>query len=369
MKEDLYIILEVRRTASMNDIKRAFRKLARRYHPDINPGDDQAEDHFKRITEAYEILSNPSKRQFYDVNGFYTDGVLEPQSGESSWSFSFKGFDFSRSSDSPFGEIFGHLFERTSAKREQERGEDLEYQVSVSFDESMRGLKTRITILRQKECAGCKGSGRDFAVRDTACSFCGGTGKATRVKGHLQFAVTCSECGGTGKYFHGCEDCGGEGRVSGSETLDVELPSGIATGSRIRVPGKGNAGRFGGPGGDLYVVTNTSPHPFFARIGDNIHCCVPLTVTEAALGTKVEVPTIDGPAMVRIPPGTQTGQTFRLREKGAPSLLHPGMRGDQYVEVRVMVPKIADERSKEILRELAKLNPENPRKGFWSNGT
>ena len=365
-KEDLYIILDVRRTASLNDIKRAFRKLARRYHPDINPGDHLAEDHFKRITEAYEVLSNPSKRQFYDVNGFYTEGVLEPQEGGPGWSFTFKGFDFSRSGNSPFGEIFNDLLERSPIRREPERGEDLEYQVATTFDESMRGLSTRVTVLRQQTCSGCNGSGRNPRYRDSACNGCGGTGKATKVKGHLQFAVTCAECSGTGKHVQGCDGCGGEGRVPGSETLDVQLPPGVATGSRIRIPNKGNAGRFGGPGGDLYVVTNTSPHPFLQRIGDNIHCSVPLTVTEAALGTKVEVPTIDGPAIVRIPPGTQTGQTFRLRGKGAPSLMNPGLRGDQYVEVLVMVPKIADERSKEILRELAKLNPEDPRKGFWN---
>jgi molecular chaperone DnaJ len=365
-KENLYVILDVGRTASLNEIKRAFRKLARRYHPDINPGDHQAEDLFKRITEAYEVLSNPSKRQFYDVNGFYTDGVLEEQDGEARWKFSFKGFGFSRSSDSQFGDIFGQMFDRPAARHDPERGEDLEYQISTSFDESMRGLKTRITIFRQKECGSCGGSGRHLGKRDIGCSFCGGSGKTTRVKGHLQFVVSCAECGGTGKYIQSCEDCRGEGRISGNETLEVELPAGIATGSRIRVSGKGNAGRFGGPSGDLYAVVNTTPHPFFSRIGDNIHCGIPLTVTEAALGTKVEVPTIDGPAIVRIPPGTQTGQTFRLRGRGTPSLLHPGVRGDQYVEVRVMVPKVADERSKEILRELAKLNPENPRKGFWS---
>jgi molecular chaperone DnaJ len=365
--DDLYVILDVGRTASLNEIKRAFRKLARRYHPDINPGDHQAEDRFKRITEAYEVLSNPSKRHFYDVNGFYTEGVLEEQRHETQWKFSFKGFDFSRSNDSPFGDIFGHLFDRTVAKRELERGEDLEYQITTSFEESMRGMKTRVTVFRQKECNGCKGSGRYRGSRDLGCQFCGGSGKTTRVKGHLQFAVTCAECGGTGKYIRECEDCGGEGRIPTSETLDVELPAGIATGSRICVPGKGNAGRLGGSGGDLYVVVNTTPHPFFSRVGDNIHCVVPLTITEAALGTKIEVPTIDGPAMVRITPGTQTGQTLRLRGRGAPSLLHPGVRGDQYVEVRVMIPKVADERSKEILKELARLNPENPRKGL--NGT
>jgi molecular chaperone DnaJ len=368
-KEDLYVLLDVGRTASLNEIKRAFRRLARRYHPDINPGDNKAEDLFKRITEAYEVLSDPSKRQFYDVNGFYSDGVLEEHHGEANWKFSFKGFDFSRSGNSPFGDIFNQLFEHhSSVRRDPERGEDLEHQVSINFDESMRGLKTTVTVLREKECPGCKGSGRNPGSQDLSCRTCDGSGKTARFKGHLQFAVTCAECGGTGKYVNGCEHCRGEGRVTGSETLEITLPPGVSSGSRIRVAGKGNAGRFGGPSGDLYVVVNTAPHPFFARIGDNIHCSVPVTVTEAALGTKVEVPTIDGPALVRIPPGTQTGQTLRLRAKGAPSLLHPGVRGDQYVEVRVMVPRVADERSKEILRELAKLNPENPRKGFF-NGT
>ena len=364
-KEDLYILLDVRRTASLNEIKRAFRRLARRYHPDINPGDHQAEDLFKRITEAYEVLSDPSKRQFYDVNGFYSDGVLDEPHVDSNWKFSFKGFDFSRSSNSQFGDIFSHLFDRSSTKRDPERGEDLEYQVSVNFDESMRGLNTSITVIRGKECGVCRGSGRSPGSKEFACRTCGGSGKTIRMKGHLQFAVTCSECGGTGKYFQSCDECRGEGRIHGSETLEVPLPAGVTTGSRIRIAGKGNAGRFGGPGGDLYVVVNASPHPFFSRMGDNIHCSAPITVTEAALGTKVEVPTIDGSALVRIPPGTQTGQRFRLRGKGAPSLVHPGLRGDQYVEVRVVVPKIADERSKEILRELAKLNPENPRKGFY----
>jgi molecular chaperone DnaJ len=364
-KEDLYIILEVGRTASVNDIKRAFRKLARRYHPDINPGDRQAEDRFERITEAYEILSDPLKRQFYDVNGFYTEGVLEQRGMESDWSFRFQGFDFSRSSQSKFSDIFDQFMGRTEARREPERGHDIEHQVSISFDESIRGLTTRITIDRERECPACGGVGRARGSRESACYGCGGSGKTIRTKGHLQFAVTCADCGGSRRSIEYCGKCGGEGRVPGTETLQVDLPAGMHTGSRIRVPGSGQAGRFGGPSGDLYIVVNAASHPFFRRMGDNIHCDVPLTVSEAALGTKVEVPTIHGPAIVRIPPGTQTGQVFRLREKGAPSLMHPGMRGDQYVEVKVIVPRVADERSKEILRELAKLNPENPRKDFW----
>jgi molecular chaperone DnaJ len=185
------------------------------------------------------------------------------------------------------------------------------------------------------------------------------------MKGHLQFSVTCGECGGSGRVITPCPECRAEGRGRSAEILHVEVPPGVSTGTRIRIPGKGDAGRFNGPAGDLYVVISAGTHPFFQKKGDNIHCTVPLTVTEAALGTKIEVPTIDGPAIVRVPPGTQSGQLLRMRGKGAPSLLNPEVRGDQYVELKVVVPRIADERSKEILRELAKLNPENPRKDLW----
>jgi molecular chaperone DnaJ len=362
-KQDFYLILEVKPAASVNDIKRAFRKLARRYHPDINPGDQHAEERFKRITEAYEILSDPLKREFYDVNGFYTAGVLETDRNEGGWGFSFQGFNFNRSSDSDFSDIFG--FGRRPERRDPERGQDLEYPVSIRFDESFRGLSTRITIVRLDICGACQGSGQALGSRESACPGCGGTGKTTRVKGHLQFAITCRDCGGSGRSITPCGECAGEGRTSRSDLIHVDLPPGVATGSRIRVPGKGNAGRFGGPPGDLYVVISVTEHPYFKRIGDNIHCTIPLSVTEAALGTKVEVPTVDGPAIVRIPPGTQSGQTIRIRGRGAPSLLNPGMRGDQYVEAKVIVPRVVDERSKEILRELARLNPEDLRSNLW----
>jgi molecular chaperone DnaJ len=226
-------------------------------------------------------------------------------------------------------------------------------------------LNTGISVTRQRLCDVCGGSGQANGSRESACTGCGGKGKTTHTKGHLQFAFTCAECGGSGRLVAYCRHCGGGGRIPGSEDLEVELPAGVNSGSRIRIAGMGHAGRFGGPTGDLYVIVNVLPHDFFKRIGDNIHCSLPLTLTEAALGTKVEVPTIYGSALVRIPPGTQAGQVFRLREKGAPSLLRPGLRGDQYVEVKVVVPRVADERSKEILRELAKLNPDNPRQDFW----
>jgi molecular chaperone DnaJ len=363
-REDLYIVLQVNRSASENDIKRAFRKLARRFHPDINPGNSQAEERFKRITEAYDILSDPLKRQFYDVNGFYTDGVLEQRGNGSHWEFSFQGFDFSRSDDAEFRDIFGHISSRHNS-RDPERGQDLEYPISISFDESLRGLNARLSVTRMHPCAVCGGSGQAQGSREMACPRCVGSGKTVRTKGHLQFAITCADCGGSGRMIMPCTECRAEGRVSSVERLNVEVPAGVGSGTRIRVPGKGDAGRFGGPAGDLYLVITAGTHPFFEKKGDNIHCAVPLTITEAALGTKIEVPTIDGPAVVRIPPGSQSGQVLRMRGKGAPSLINPEVRGDQYVELKVVVPRVGDERSKEILRELAKLNPDNPRNSLW----
>ena len=363
-REDLYIVLQVNRSASEDDIKRAFRKLARRFHPDINPGDHHAEERFKRITEAYDILSDPLKREFYDVNGFYTDGVLEERRTGSHFGFSFQGFDFSRSNNAEFREIFEQISNRHTA-RNPERGADVEYPISISFEESVRGLNTKISITRMHSCPTCIGTGQAPGSHEVACAQCGGSGRTIRMKGHLQFSVSCGDCGGAGRMIAPCPECRAEGRVRAAERLDVQVPPGVSTGTRMRIPGKGDAGLFGGPSGDLYVVISAGAHPFFQKKGDNIHCIVPLTVTEAALGTKIEVPTIDGPAIVRVPPGSQSGQLLRMRGKGAPSLLHPEVRGDQYVELKVVIPRIADERSKDILRELAKLNSENPRKDLW----
>jgi molecular chaperone DnaJ len=365
---DLYVVLEVVRTASESDIKKAFRKLARRFHPDINPGDRTAEERFKLITEAYEVLSDPLKRQFYDQNGFYTEGVLENEgrvAHAAAWGFSFKSFDFSGSSPTPGGEVFSHFFSRQAARRDAERGQDLEYQMSIAFADSIAGVKTRISVQRRHSCQECGGMGRASAKRSDVCVTCGGNGNVARLRGRLQFMVPCDDCSGTGRVVTDCPDCGGEGRVLRTDLMEVGIPAGVSAGSRIRFPGSGDAGRYGGPAGDLYVITNVAPHPFLTRAGDNVQCVLPVTFVEAALGSKVEVPTVDGKAVVRIPPGTQNGQIFRLRGKGAPSLMQPGLRGDQFVEIRIAVPRIADERSKEILKEFANLNAEDPRKDIW----
>jgi molecular chaperone DnaJ len=360
---DLYVVLEVVRTATEDDIKKAFRKLARRYHPDINPGDTAAEEHFKRISDAYEVLSDPLKREFYDQHGFYSEGVLDQPGSQTTWGFSFRSFDIGGPS-SPRAQTFAQFFSRRAARRDPERGQDLEYQIAISFADSMTGMKTRINIQRRHTCPGCQGTGRASVENSLACASCNGTGNVSRARGRLRFVSPCMECAGSGRVATDCTDCD-QGRVLQTDLIEVDIPQGVSTGSRIRFAAAGDAGKYAGPAGDLFVITNVSPHPFFKRAGDNLQCVVPVTFVEAALGAKIEVPTIDGKTVVRIPPGTQNGQVLRLREKGAPSLLQPGLRGDQFVEIQIHVPRIADERSKEILKEFAQLNAEDVRKDIW----
>ena len=360
-RDDLYIILEVARAASVADIKKSFRRLARRFHPDVNPGDRNAEERFKRISEAYEVLSHPDKRHFYDENGFYSEPSTERNGAATAWGFTFQGFNFPGSPDGPLSEVFGQYFARRPAPRSPARGSDLEYQISISFESSISGLKSRISVRHFRACR-CQSPIPPGSEREKGCSSCGATGKAIRMKGRLQFAGICEECEGSGRIRRSCEECGGDGRISRTDMLDIEIPPGVSTASRVRVPGEGDAGLYGGPAGDLYVITNVAPHTFFGRVGEHIQCTLPISFSEAALGAKVDVPTVDGSAVVRIPPGTQNGQIFRMRGKGAPSLLRPGTCGDQLVEVRIVVPRVADERSKEILREFARLNSSDLRK-------
>ncbi|PYV12456.1 MAG: molecular chaperone DnaJ [Acidobacteria bacterium] len=367
-KEDYYSILGVARDAKEPAIKKAYRRLARKYHPDVNPGDKTAEERFKKVQEAYDVLSDPKKRALYDQYGFYSENLREhpPESGGpsagSARGFDFSGFDFSGAGRSSFRDIFSELFGGEARAREAEpgKGEDIEHHLNISFVEALRGLSTPLTIDRYDACSACEGTGQDRSKRQQVCPTCNGTGQEVKSHGIMRFSSTCRTCGGTGRTGNNCTVCGGSGRIPVRETLTVRIPPGVDTGYRMRVPRKGNGGRLGGPNGDLYLIITVRPHEFFRREGDDIHCTVPITVTEAALGTKIEVPTIDGKTLLRIPPGTQSGQKFRLRGKGAPSLRGQG-QGNQIVEVRVVVPRIDDERSKEILKGLARLNPENPR--------
>jgi len=377
-QKDYYATLGVERSSKPEQLRKAYRRLARKHHPDLNPGNKSAEEKFKQIQEAYEVLSDEKKRKIYDQYGFYSDNLppggygATASPGAGSPGFDFSGFDFSDTAAGEekggFGTSFRDLFSQFFSGRRgeetehegPERGEDIEHRLHLGFWDAIRGTQVRITVARAEACVTCRGTGAARGA-PVVCTACGGTGKATRQAGAMRFALTCPQCGGTGQQRRRCATCGGEGHIRRPETFDVRIPPGVDTGSRVRVPGKGNAGIGGGAAGDLYIVTDVEPHLLFERKGDNIYIKVPVTVTEAALGTKVEVPTIDGPATIKIPPGTQGGQKLRLRGRGAPSL-RASARGDQFVEVQVVVPHVADERTKEILRELASLNPEDPRK-------
>ncbi len=409
-KKDYYEILGVKKSASAEDIRKAFRKLARKYHPDVNPGDKSAEEKFKTLSEANDVLSDPKKRKIYDQVGFYSDNIdpataeayargggtagdggfqggfpgggPEQAGGGQGVHFDFGGFDFSDLTDSPgrsrkssggggssFRDIFGGMFGggRGAAAPEEgpEPGTDLEYQVNVPFWTAIRGGVMRLNISRHDTCGNCHGQG--FLEAPGKCPQCGGSGQITQTSGRMKFNVQCPRCHGTGKNLTTCPVCHGAGVVEKTEPFEVRIKAGTRDGQRIRIPGKGNAGAHGGAAGDLYAIIRIDAHPVYRRDGDDIYLSVPVNATEAALGAKIEVPTIDGRALLKIPPGTQSGQKLRLREKGVPSATKEGVRGDEIVEITVTVPLPRDERTKELLRELAKLNPEDPREALWKN--
>jgi len=378
-KTDYYELLGVSRKASVKDIRAAYRKLARKYHPDLNPGDKSAEEKFKQIQEAYEVLSDPKKRQMYDQFGFSAPGAGGAPGAGAAYGggvspedirFDFGGFDFGGApgtGGTSFRDLFSQFFRGATAAHapEREQGSDLEYQIDITFAEAMHGTVKKLSFTRLDVCNVCHGSGV-APGEEKVCPTCNGSGQVTQVSGKMRFQITCSRCGGTGRLRNVCRNCGGEGRVQRVETLDVRIPPGAQTGSRVRVAGHGNAGTGGAPPGDLYIITNVQPHPFFERRGDDLYTVVPITVSEASLGAKVDVPTIDGRAQVRIPPGTNSGKRLRLREKGAPSARHSGKRGDQIIEVQVVVPKPEDERVRNLLRELSKLDQEDPRHDIFT---
>ncbi len=387
VQKDYYATLGVERSAKQDHIRKAYRRLARKYHPDFNPNNKQAEEKFKEVQEAYDVLGDEKKRKVYDQYGFYAEnippgyapGAGGPSAGQAGPQVDFSGFDFSNFTPhaekgggigSSFRDIFSQIFTGRGGNETEEevpaRGRDIEYHMRLGFWDAIRGTQVRITVERAETCRTCHGKGTASGSSVT-CSVCGGSGKANQQVGTMRFSITCPRCGGSGRERKRCPTCHGSGEVRKPESFDVRIPPGVDTGSRVRVPGKGNAGAHGGPTGDLYILTEVEPHSVFERKGDNIYVKVPVTITEAAMGARAEVPTIDGPTTIRIPPGTQSGQKLRLRGKGAPSL-RANARGDQFVEVQVTVPKIADERSRQILRELARLNPEDPRAELLKQG-
>jgi molecular chaperone DnaJ len=353
---DLYVILGLQHGASESEIKRAYRRLARRFHPDINPGDQMAEARFRQILEAYETLIDPDRRSRYD-----SGGVNDPRerrvSGFEGFDFSARGVDYSAS----FGDLFAEvLSERGSKSQEAERGADLHHAVQLSFDDALAGVLRAVTVTRRENCRTCAGAG---ATRVTAgpCSLCQGTGAVRSVRGHMVFSRSCPSCIGTGQQRpRACEPCQGTGQETRSETVTVRIPPGIADGDRVRVAGKGNAGTRGGQPGDLLITVHVAPHGLFRRDGDDLHMVLPVAIHEAALGARIDIPTPDGTARLRVPPGTQSGQRFRLRERGAAST-RDRRRGDLVIEVRLMMPRLLDERSKELLREFGRINGESVR--------
>ena len=355
---DLYVILGLPHGASDADIKRAYRRLARRYHPDINPGDRTAEARFRQILQAYETLIDPDRRHRYDL-GFGAEPEGDrPGSGFEGFDFSTRGSDYSGT----FGDLVAEVLTERDARRQAppERGADLHQEVTLAFEEALHGAQRTVTVTRREVCRTCAGSGRTRAAGG-ACLMCHGGGMVRSVRGHMIFSKTCPACAGSGQQRpRVCEPCGGTGQEARIEPVAIRIPAGIADGERVRLAGRGNAGLRGGPPGDLYVGVHVEPHPLYRRDGDDLHLVVSIAIHEAALGAKVEIPTPDGPARLRVPPGTQSGQRFRLRDRGATST-RDGRRGDLVVEVRLMLPRILDERSKELLREFGKINGENVR--------
>ena len=366
----------VPRKASAKEIRTAFRKLARKYHPDLNPGDKSAEEKFKQLQEAYDVLSDTKKRQMYDEHGFYSENY-QPNGpgggapgGHEGVNFDFGGFDFggaggTTGGGASFRDLFGQFFRGgrgATVEPEVEPGGDLEYQIEVDFWDAVRGAVKKLSITRLDTCENCHGTGAIGSPQ--TCPQCQGSGTIQQSAGKMRFNVPCPRCGGTGRLRTPCPVCGGEGRIRRTETIDVRIPPGLASGSRLRVPGKGNAGTMGAPPGDLYLRVEVRPHPFFERRGNDLHTRVPVKVSEATLGAKIEVPTIDGRSIVRIPPGTNSGTTLRLREKGVPG--RNGARGDQYVEIQIVVPKPIDERVRTLTKELEQFEPADPRKELFA---
>jgi molecular chaperone DnaJ len=356
---DFYVILGLAPGASPAEIKRAYRRLSRRYHPGVNPGDRQAHAVFERVSEAYETLSDPARRLEYDAVGGSSSPL--PPTG----AFEFAGFDFSfaaRGTDAAtFSELFAEvLHPQAPDEGKAEAGADLHATLTIAFEDSLRGVDRQVVVTRQVPCGACSGAGR-VGTPEGRCPHCQGAGTVRWARGHMVFSKSCSACAGTGRQrYQRCDVCGAHGRLVRSEPVPVHVPPGVQSGSRLRVPERGNTGRRGGRNGDLYVDIQVQPHPILRREGDHLFMEVPVAVHEAVLGARIDVPTLDGVAKLRIPPGTQGGQQFRLSGRGAPT--SSGSYGDLVIEVKLVLPTIADERSKELMREFGRLNSEDVRR-------
>ncbi|HSQ00853.1 MAG TPA: molecular chaperone DnaJ [Candidatus Dormibacteraeota bacterium] len=359
-KRDYYELLGVERTASAEEIKKAYRKVALKHHPDRNPDNKQSEESFKEASEAYQVLSDPERRAQYDRFGH---AAFEQGAG-------FGGFDFSAAGfEDIFGEVFGDFFGGSRRGRARaRRGDDLRYDLEISFEEAVFGAEKTLRIPRLASCEDCSGSGsQDGAPRDT-CGTCRGTGQIRFQQGLFSIAKSCAQCQGQGTVLRDpCRTCGGSGTVRSQQSLSVRIPAGVDTGSRLKLRGEGEAGYNKGPAGDLYVIVHVREHPLFSRDGSNIVCDVPIGITQAALGAEIDVPTPHGKVKMKIPAGTQSGNVFRLKGKGVPDLRGYG-HGDALVRVVVETPRKLTAKQRELLEEFARLGGEEVHpisKGFF----
>lgn len=340
-KKDYYEILSIDRNATQEEIKKAYKRFAFQYHPDRNPGDPKAEASFKEINEAYQVLSNPNKRAQYDSFGHISSEGLFTES------------DFGLNFNDIFGNIFDEVFS-TGRRSRAERGRDLKYDLEISFEEAAFGIEKEITIPKRIICEKCEGRGA-APGGEVTCSTCAGRGSVKYSEGFLAISRTCSSCRGTGRRITKlCPGCRGDGLTTFDQTLRVKVPAGIDEGARLRMRGEGEHGSYGGPGGDLYIEIHVKRHPFFTREGKDIFCDVPISFVQAALGDEVQVPTLEGKTKIKIPSGTQSGQTLRLKEKGVSSLNGRG-KGDLYIKVQVEVPVKLNSKQRELLEEFAKV--------------
>lgn len=367
-KRDYYEVLGVPKGASKDDIKKAYRKLAIQYHPDRNPGNKDAEEHFKEATEAYEILGDDKKRQAYDQFGFA--GVEGMSGGGQSQDFSTIFRDFEDIFGGDFGGIFSSFFGGSGSRRRSgassiQRGSDLRYNLEIPFTDAVFGTKVEISYSRNTACGSCNGTGAEKGSGRKVCPTCGGTGQVRRSSGFFSIATPCATCSGEGYIIdHPCRECGGSGLIQKNQKIKVTIPPGIESGKRINIPGQGDHGPNGGPAGDLYVYISVKPHEYFERDGNDIYCVIPISISQAALGADIFVETLDSKKVkVRIPPGTQNGKIFRLKNEGIPYLHNESRRGDMYIKVRVEIPTHLGARGKELLRELAQIQKEenNPK--------